>query len=84
MQYDLFQLPIIENLDDMAEALADYEIDEFYVQIENHKQDGGWKAKFFLTKDGFPLAESEGWGNSKAALIEDVQSVFGEDVDIEN
>ena len=82
MDYNLFQEKIIQNLDDMEEALEGYEIDEFYVTIEKDREEG-YKAYFFLTADGEPLAETEGWGNVKNTLIEDIKSVFGEEVDIE-
>jgi len=83
MHYNLFQEKIIQNLDDMAEALEDYELDEFYVTIEFDKGEGGFKASFFELKDGNPIAETEEWGTNKNNLIEDIKSVFGEDVDIE-
>ena len=79
----MFQRPIIQNLDDMADALEDYEIDEFYVTIEKDREEG-YKAYFFLTVDGEPLAETEGWGNNKDILVADIEEVFSEDVDIEH
>ena len=80
MQHNLFGLSIIQNLDDMEEALVDYEIDEFYVSID--REEGEWKATFHLTVDGEILAETEGWSSTKSILVEDLYSVFGEDLDI--
>lgn len=82
MKHNIFQEKIIQNLDDMEEALEGYEVDEFYVTIEFDKSEGGYKAYFFLTSDGEPLAESEEWGTNKQNLINDIQEVFGEEVDI--
>jgi hypothetical protein len=84
MQRNMFGLKIIENMDDMVEAMEDYEIDEFYVTLEKDRESSGWKAFFFLTVDGESLAETDSWFTSKAELIEDIVSVFGEDVDILN
>jgi hypothetical protein len=81
MRSDLFKQYIIENLDDMAEALEAYEVDEFYVSID-HDREEGYRAYFFLNSDGEQLAETEGWGKDKAQLVNDIISVFGEDVDI--
>lgn len=81
MRTNLFQEKIIQNLDDMSEALEDHELDEFYVTLEYDKEEG-WKAFFLLAVDGEPLAETEGWGVDKDILIEDIISVFGPDVDI--
>jgi len=83
MQYNMFQEKIIQNLDDMEEALEGYSIDEFYVTIEKDREEG-LKAYFFLNADGESLAETEGWNSTKAQLIADIISVFGEDVDILN
>jgi hypothetical protein len=81
MRRSLFQQYIIENLDDMSEALEGYEIDEFHVSIDYDKEEG-YRAYFWLTADGEPLAETEGWGKDKNQLIQDIISVFGEEVDI--
>jgi hypothetical protein len=83
MRYNLFQQPIIENMDDMADALEDYSIDEFYVTVDYDREEG-FRAYFWLAADGEPLAETEGlWGKDKNSMIEDIKSVFGEEVDIE-
>lgn len=81
MRQNFFGLQIIENMDDMTDALEAYDIDEFYVSIDKDKEEG-FKAYFFLTSDGEPLAETEGWSNSKDVLIEDLLFAFGEDLDI--
>lgn len=81
MQHNLFGLKIIQNMDDMEEALEDYALDEFYVSLEKEK-DEGWKAFFHLVEDGEPLAETEGWGSNKSSLIADLYAVFSDDLDI--
>lgn len=84
MDYNFFQEKIIQNLDDMEDALDGYDLDDFYVTIEYDKEEGGFKASFFLNSDGELLAETEAWGSNKKSLIEDIVSIFGDDVDILN
>lgn len=59
MDYNFFQEKIIQNLDDMEDALSGYDLDDFYITIENDREEG-YQAFFYLNVDGELIAQTEG------------------------